>query len=132
MKLDLKNLAVEYTVRLSPDERAQIGWDTRTHEASIEDVRIVLGKKLLKIILMYFHAVQPEDMERALERVTLVRPVLLWDVGPWKVRMIEVCYRLAPRYKGYWRHVFRFTPDEKGGLNGRVVSFSRRYCRAGK
>lgn len=123
----LNDSALGFTISFSADDLASISGNGRTGKANMRQVRSVVGKKIMQIILPVYHKVAPADVEETLRHVEVSRVSLHSSNQKSAGPLVEIIYHFTNRAaRGNYRHVFHFV-SQSGGLSGKLYTQTRRY-----
>lgn len=111
-----------YPIVFNPGELEVIHHRKQT---SMRDVRKLIGRKAMGIILPMYHNVKPERFQETLGKVRIIRVVLREDTPKHWGQLIEILYRFVG-VAGTYRHVFHFV-SSNGGLSGQLFTQTRRF-----
>lgn len=120
----------DFKIRFTDQEVRGLELERQVSKKNMDELRRLMGKKIMPIILQVYHNIPAADLERELSGVQ----VTFVDLQDGKYehwgRVIEIHYSFNSR-EGMYRHVFHFVPEKDGGLNGRILyvqksAFNRR------
>ncbi len=116
-----------FAISFTSSELSEVHGNGRTGKANMRQVRAVVGRKILTVILPTYHNVAPVDVERMLGGVEIVRVSLHSSNQKRAGPLVEIIYCFpTSKSPGHYRHVFHFVSD-RGGLSGKLYTQTRRY-----